>query len=473
VDKQTKQFHVRIQKALNDPQIRANFRRAMDGLMTKRANMFPDADELERLRDLGAAVRRNALAQLPELLERLEAKCIENGIAVHWAESVADANRIVLDICRRHQAKAVIKGKSMVSEEMELNHYLGGYGIEALEADLGEYIVQLAGQLPSHIVMPAIHMNTRQIAELFAEKLEGVGYIEDAEELTKVAREILRHKFFDADVGVSGVNFAVAETGTLVLIENEGNGRLTTTAPPVHIAVTGIEKVVETLEDVTPLLSLLPRSATGQNVTTYVNMISGPRRDGERDGPREVHLVLLDNGRTRTHADPELRQTLQCIRCSACMNHCPVYARIGGHAYGTVYPGPIGEILMPQILGCEEAGALPGASSLCGACGEVCPVRIPIPKMLVRLRKEAVDNTGASPVKGGGAQRSFAEAATWKGWEKVHASPALYRLATRTATAMGGLPALGPLKTWSSVRETPKPAKKTLHQQLAERGNSR
>ena len=222
MDKQTKQFHVRIQKALNDPQIRANFRRAMDGLMTKRANMFPDADELERLRDLGAAVRRNALAQLPELLERLEAKCIENGIAVHWAESVADANRIVLDICRRHQAKAVIKGKSMVSEEMELNHYLGGYGIEALEADLGEYIVQLAGQLPSHIVMPAIHMNTRQIAELFAEKLEGVGYIEDAEELTKVAREILRHKFFDADVGVSGVNFAVAETGTLVLIENEG-----------------------------------------------------------------------------------------------------------------------------------------------------------------------------------------------------------------------------------------------------------
>jgi L-lactate dehydrogenase complex protein LldF len=361
----------------------------------------------------------------------------------------------------------------MVSEEMELNHYLGGYGIEALEADLGEYIVQLAGQLPSHIVMPAIHMNTRQIAELFAEKLEGVGYIEDAEELTKVAREILRHKFFDADVGVSGVNFAVAETGTLVLIENEGNGRLTTTAPPVHVAVTGIEKVVENLADVTPLLSLLPRSATGQNVTTYVNMISGPRREGEFDGPQEVHLVLLDNGRTRTHADPELRQTLQCIRCSACMNHCPVYARIGGHAYGTVYPGPIGEILMPQILGCEEAGALPGASSLCGACGEVCPVRIPIPKMLVRLRKEAVDNTGMSPVKGGGTQRSFAEAATWKGWEKVHASPVLYRMAMRTATAMGGLPALGPLKTWSSVRETPKPARKTLHQQLAERGNSR
>jgi L-lactate dehydrogenase complex protein LldF len=466
------EFKGRIQRALDDPQVRANFRRAMDGLMAKRAAVFPDADELARLRDLGAAVRRNALARLPELLERLEANCERNGITVHWAESVADANAIVLDICRRHEAKAVIKGKSMVSEEMELNHHLEAHGIESLESDLGEYIVQLAGELPSHIVMPAIHKNTREIAELFVDKLDGVEFTEDAEKLTAVARDLLRHKFFGADVGVSGVNFAVAGTGTLVLVENEGNGRLTTTTPDVHVAVTGIEKVVESLVDVTPLLSLLPRSATGQGITTYVNMISGPRRPGERDGPREVHLVLLDNGRSRSYADAETRTTLQCIRCGACMNHCPVYARVGGHAYGTVYPGPIGEILSPQLLGCDEAGALPGASTLCGACGEVCPVRIPIPKMLVRMRREAVNRDPTSPFADSGAQRGGGEAATWKAWSRIHATPGLYSLVTRTAGAMKRLPVIGPLKAWSSVRTPPRTAGKTLHQRLAERGNA-
>jgi len=467
------EFKGRIQRALDDPQIRANFRRAMDGLMAKRAAMFPDADELEQLRDLGAAVRRNALAKLPGLLEKLEANCRRNGIAVHWAESVEQANAIVLDIVRRHDGRSVIKGKSMVSEEMELNHFLEEHGIEALESDLGEYIVQLAGELPSHIVMPAIHKNTREIAELFVDKLDGVELTEDAEKLTAIARDLLRHKFCEADVGVSGVNFAVAETGTLCLIENEGNGRLTTTAPDVHVAVTGIEKVVETLDDITPLLSLLPRSATGQGITTYVNMISSPRKQGERDGPREVHLVLLDNGRTTSYVDPELRTTLQCIRCGACMNHCPVYARIGGHAYGTVYPGPIGEILSPQLLGCDEAGALPGASTLCGACGEVCPVRIPIPKMLVRLRREAVTRDAASPIKDAGAQRSTSEALIWKAWARIHAVPGLYALVTRTASAFKKLPVLGPLKAWSSVRMPPRVAGRTLHQRMAARGSTK
>ena len=467
------EFKARIQRALDDPQVRANFRRAMDGLMTKRAAMFPDADELSRLRDLGTAVRRNALAKLPELLEMLEANCQRNGITVHWAETVAEANAIVLDIVRKCDGKSVIKGKSMVSEEMELNHHLEAHGIESLESDLGEYIVQLAGETPSHIVMPAIHKNTREIAELFVEKLDGVEFTEDAEALTAIARDLLRHKFHDADVGLSGVNFAVAETGTLCLIENEGNGRLTTTTPDVHVAVTGIEKVVETLEDVTPLLSLLPRSATGQGITTYVNMISGPRKPGERDGPREVHLVLLDNGRSNSYADLETRTTLQCIRCGACMNHCPVYARIGGHAYGTVYPGPIGEILSPQLMGCDEAGALPGASTLCGACAEVCPVRIPIPKMLVRMRHEAVTPDPSSPVKGSGALRSAGEAATWKAWARIHAVPGLYTLATRTASAFRKLPVVGPLKAWSSVRTPPRTAGKTLHQRLAERGRAK
>ncbi|MDX1594686.1 MAG: LutB/LldF family L-lactate oxidation iron-sulfur protein, partial [Gammaproteobacteria bacterium] len=415
----------------------------------------------------------NALAKLPELLERLEASCTRNGMTVHWAETVEEANAIVLDIVRRHEGRSVIKGKSMVSEEMELNHHLEAHDIEALESDLGEYIVQLAGETPSHIIMPAIHKNTRQIAELFVEKLDGIEFTEDAEKLTAVARDLLRRKFFDADVGVSGVNFAVAETGTLVLVENEGNGRLTTTTPDVHVAVTGIEKVIERLEEVTPLLSLLPRSATGQNVTTYVNMISGPRREGERDGPREVHLVLLDNGRSRSYADADTRQTLQCIRCGACMNHCPVYVRIGGHAYGTVYPGPIGEILSPQLLGCDEAGALPGASTLCGACGEVCPVRIPIPKMLVRMRREAVNADPNSKFVATGAQRRAGEATVWKAWARIHATPGLYGLVTRTAGALKRLPVLGPLKTWSSVRTPPRAAGKTLHQRLAARGENR
>ncbi|HAY11368.1 MAG TPA: (Fe-S)-binding protein, partial [Thauera sp.] len=231
------------------------------------------------------------------------------------------------------------RGRWMVSEEIELNHAMADAGMEALESDMGEYTVQLDGENPSHIIMPAIHLNVGQVASLFHDKLE-VDYTEDVDRLIQIGRETLRRNFFEADIGVSGVNFAVAETGTLLLVENEGNGRMSTTVPPVHIAVTGIEKVVENLRDVIPLLSLLTRSATGQAITTYVNMISGPRKADELDGPQEVHLVLLDNGRSQAFADGELRQTLNCIRCGACMNHCPVYTRIGGHAYGTVYPGP-------------------------------------------------------------------------------------------------------------------------------------
>lgn len=461
-------FHPRVRAALGNPQIRSNFRNAMDGLMTKRATAFEGWD-LESLRDLGAAVRLRALAKLPELLELLEANCQRRGIRVHWAETGDQACEIVRDLCKARGARRVIKGKSMVSEEMELNHFLAADGIEALESDLGEYIVQLAEETPSHIIMPAIHKNTDEISELMHEKT-GVERSRDVAYLTASARQQLREKFMEADVGISGVNFAVAETGTLCLVENEGNGRLTTTVPSCHIAVTGIEKVIEHLEDVTPLLSLLTRSATGQHITTYVNMISGPRQAGERDGPDEVHLVLVDGGRSSIYQDRELLDTLRCIRCGACMNHCPVYGRVGGHAYGTTYPGPIGKILMPHLLGLENTRDLPSASTLCGACGEVCPVRIPIPKLLQRLRKESVDGDRLRPsvVAGHGVKRSWRELAAWSGFSWWVRHPGRYRL---LGWLMSRFRVFAPRRIgpWSRCRTAPRPAPKTLHQRMAER----
>lgn len=459
--------------ALNDPKLRANFRRAMDGLMAKRAAQFSDPEEWASLRARGAAIRANALARLPELLERLETNLTANGITVHWAETTAEANAIVLGILQKAGAKRVIKGKSMVTEEMHLNAHLEAHGITAVESDLGEYIIQLAGEAPSHIVMPCIHMNKVEIAELFADKIKGLAYTENVDELTAAARKALRGRFADADAGISGVNFAVAETGTLVLIENEGNGRLSTTLPPLHIAVTGIEKVIETLEDVAPLLSLLPRSATGQPVTTYVNMISSPRKPGEKDGPKEVHLVLLDNGRSKVYGDEQLADTLRCIRCAACMNHCPVYTRVGGHTYTFTYPGPIGKILTPQLEGLDCAGDQPHASTLCGACAEVCPVQIPIPDLLARLRTEAISPTSTA-VKGGGSGKSLSESLGWSGWTAMYGSPLIYGLATRVMALLGNLlPSSAPmLKQWTSVRTKPKFAAKTLHQLAREKGFS-
>ena len=465
-------FRARAKAALADPQVRANFRRAMDGLMAKRAALFADPDEWRAMRALGASIRARTLARLPELLERLEERCRANGIEVHWAETTAEANEIVLALLRARGATRVVKGKSMVSEEMHLNDFLEAHGVESLESDLGEYIVQLDGETPSHIIMPAIHKNRQQIARLFGRKIRDATYTEDVDELTATARRILRRKFEDADAGISGVNCAVAETGTLVLIENEGNGRMSTHVPPLHVALMGLEKVVERLEDVPPLLSLLTRSATGQVVTTYVNMISGPRGPGEKDGPREVHLVVLDNGRSRIYEDEELADTLRCIRCGACMNHCPVYTRIGGHAYDAVYPGPIGKVLTPQMEGVDRRHELPHASSLCGACAEVCPVEIPITRLLVRLRAEASTRRVGSTVLGAGGARSGGEALSWRLWKRAFGSPGAYRLVSWLATRLGRLPVprLGPLRAWTSVRTVPKPARRSLHELAREKG---
>jgi L-lactate dehydrogenase complex protein LldF len=466
------EFRVGVEEALANGRVRANIRRAMDGLVIKRLAAFPDTEELARLRDQGLAIRANALEHLPSLLEELERNCQANGIRVHWAETAEQGNRIVLDILRRHEARMLIKGKSMVSEEMGLNEFLEEQGIEAVETDLGEFILQLAEERPSHIIAPAIHKDRYQIAELFAARFPDIPYSEEIDELTAAARRVMREKFRGATAGLSGVNFAVAETGTLCLVENEGNGRMCTTVPDVHIAVTGIEKVIARLDQVPPLLTLLTRSATGQPITTYFNMISGPRREGEKDGPTEVHLVLLDNGRSRIFGDPELKATLRCIRCGACMNHCPVYTRLGGHAYGTVYPGPIGSILEPQLHGVETLGELAEASSLCGACGEACPVRIPIPSLLNRLRHEGVRSTVGSEVLGQGARRKSLQALLWRVWAWVHSDPRRYRAFTgligRFRFAQPGR-----LGAWTRTREAPKLAPNSLHRLAQEEGIDR
>lgn len=464
-------FERNIDAALADQQLKKNLRNAMDILVEKRRAVFTDPEALEQLRAAGNAIKRRALSKLPQLLEQLEAKCRQNGIQVHWAEDTAAANRIVLEIMRANDATELVKGKSMVSEEMHLNRFLKDHGIEALESDLGEFIIQLNGETPSHIIVPAIHKNKDEVAEIFHDKLPDTPYTEDVEELTRIARQAMRKLFARVKVGLSGVNFAIAETETLLLVENEGNGRMSTTVPDVHIAVMGLEKVLEKLSDVPPLLRLLTGSATGQIITTYVNMITSPRKEGEKDGPKEVHLVILDNGRSRMLADPEFRETLLCIRCGTCLNHCPVYVRIGGHAYGHVYPGPIGKILTPQMEGLEQAGVLATASSLCGACGDVCPVKIPIPALIRRLRSESYDAKGDGTVSGHGYKKNLTETLVWKGWELVNVHPALNRLSTKMAGAMGKrLPKVGPLKQWTRARSAPKFAGKSLHDHELEKG---
>ena len=455
--------------ALKNKQLRANFKVAMKGLIEKRRNVFKDFDEFQNLRDLGHSIKKNALNKLPDLLEKLEGNCTKNGIRVHWAYSTFDANQIVLEIANSSKVKSVVKGKSIVSEEMGLNDFLQERGIETVEADLGEYIIQLDNELPSHIIMPAIHKNKDQISKIFREKVDQTVCVDTAQEMTSIARKVLRQKFYDADMGVSGVNFAVAETGTICLVENEGNGRFCTTLPPIHIAVMGIEKVVESLTDVPPLLSLLTRSATGQGITTYFNMINSPRKLYEKDGPKEVHLILLDNGRSRMFDDRLLRETLLCIRCGACMNHCPVYSRIGGHAYNSTYPGPIGKIFTPQIKGLHESGYLADASTLCGACVEVCPVKIPITDILLRLREDQLLNK--SELK---RLEGIKSSIIWKIWSIVFSSPTIYRINSYIITKIIPSPPkwLSITRAWTLTRAMPQFSKKSLHQLVKEKGIS-
>ena len=456
----TNEFSQRITQALNDAELRQNFKGAMHFLRDKRAQSINEVADWESLIQQGAALRRHVLAQLPELLELLEANCQRNGIHVHWAADATEARGIITQIAQSHDVKRVVKGKSMATEEIHLNEHLIAQDIECIESDMGEYIVQLAQETPSHIIMPAIHKNRLQIAQLFEDKLNVSRDPDDVDGLIGIGRQVLRNKFQFADMGISGVNFAAAESGTLCLVENEGNGRMSTTVPPVHVALMGLEKVIPSLNDLPPLLSLLTRSATGQAITTYLNLISGPRKDHEQDGPKEVHLVILDNGRSRIQQDADMQETLACIRCGACMNHCPVYTRIGGHAYGTTYPGPIGQVLVPQLEGLATHAPLVSACSLNGACGEACPVKIDLPMLIRRLRQRAQHSSPHA--------RRF-EGVLWQIWRWLNTHPRSYRLITGIARFGRKLPFPTP-KAWKQ-RTFPRPAKTSLHQLMKQRNN--
>lgn len=393
----TKQFSAASVAAINDPKLRRALDRVASGFEVARLERIEEVtpDVWEVWKQEARDIKVHTLDHLDYYLDLLYTNVTAAGGHLHFAKDADQANEIVAHIARTRNVKVATKSKSMVSEELALNPVLEAIGVEVWETDLGEYIIQLAGETPSHLVAPALHKSKEDVAELFAEKL-GIPYDEDIFHMAATAREVLRDKFMEADLGISGANFVVAETGTLVIFTNEGNGRLCTSAPRIHIGITGMEKVIPSLQDMAVFIRLLPRSATGQRITSYLSMITGPRRSDDEDGPEEFHLVLVDNGRSRMLADPALREALYCIRCGACLNICPVYQRIGGHAYGWVYPGPIGAVVTPNLIGLKQASKLPQASSLCGACREVCPVKIDIPRMLLDLRKKTAESPDKS-----------------------------------------------------------------------------
>lgn len=385
-------FIANAHEALGDKNLQTQLSRiTREGFQQKRKDAKDRLDEFDILRDRAKEIKTNVLENLDSYLEIFEANVIAAGGKVHWAQSASDAREIILKICSGAGAKTVTKGKSMVSEEIGLNHYLEQNGITPVETDLGEYILQLRDEPPSHIIAPAFHLAKSEVEDVFREHhtdLDASRNISEPAELLNEARQILRDDFIKADVGITGANMLVAETGTALIVTNEGNGDLTQSLPPVHIALSTIEKIVPTLEDASTLLRVLARSATGQDITVYTTFFTGPKRSEDLDGPKEFHLVLLDNARSKTLAG-EFSEALRCIRCGACMNHCPVFGSVGGHAYGWVYPGPIGSVLTPLMVGLSEAYLLPDASTLCGRCEAVCPVRIPLPKLLRRHRVRA------------------------------------------------------------------------------------
>ena len=407
-----------------------------------------DADAFRRWAE---AVKNHALGDLADLLERAEARLVERGARVHWAETPGDVHRVLGEIVSRRGVRRAVKGKTMLGEELEVNAALERMGVEVVETDLGEYVIQLLGEPPSHIVGPAIHRSLDDIRALFHRRL-GTPVDAPPEALAARAREVLREAFLTAGLGVTGGNFLVAETGSVVLVENEGNIRLTTSLPGVHVALVGIEKVIPRWDDLAGFVQLTARSATGQAVPVYVSALQGPAGAGEGDGPEELHVVLVDNGRTKALADPHAWEALRCLRCGACLNVCPVYRQTGGHAYGWVYTGPIGAVLAPALLGTRAAHPLPFASSLCGACFEACPVRIPIPELLLEWRRRSVEE-GLAPLPKRLALSAYGF---------VAGRPPLFRAAGR---ALRSLPVLGRLPgvgAWRKGREVPEPADHTF-----------
>lgn len=396
-------FRENSAKALRDESLRYAMNKSTDTFTEKRAAGITDIP-MEEWRDIASDIRIKALDHLPDYLDRFAQSAVKVGAVIHRAKDAEAAREITGYLLKDRGVKKVVKAKSMVTEEIELNPYLETLGITPVETDLGEYIVQIAGEHPSHILAPAIHKDRKAIGRLFAEKL-GVEYSEDPEVLTKIARNKLRTEFLTADAGMSGVNMAAADTGTLTMFTNEGNGRMVTTLPPIHVAVMSIEKVIPSLADLPAFIRLLPRSATGQILSSYVSMITGTRKPGDTTGAKELHIVMVDNGRSEILRG-EFREILKCIRCSACMNVCPVYKAIGGHAYGSTYPGPMGIILTNLLEGLEHAHPLLDASTLCGACAEVCPVRVPLPELIDKLRRLRVEH-GLTPIAERAAMAGF------------------------------------------------------------------
>lgn len=416
-------FKTNAHEALADPALQRALGNVEKGFIGKRKKVADKLPEFEDLRDSARDIKNHTLAHLDLYLEAYEAKVIAAGGKVHFAPTAADAQKIVLDICRSVGAKVVTKGKSMISEEIDLNAHIEAAGMAAVETDLGEYIIQLRGETPSHIIAPAVHLNRDQVEADFRRvhtHLPDDRDLQAPESLLAEARGVLRKRFLAADVGITGANFLVAETGTSIIVTNEGNGDLTQTLPKVHIVLASLEKLVPTLDDVSQILRVLARSATGQEMSVYTTFSTGPRRPDDVDGPGEYHVVLLDNGRS-SMLGGEFQDMLRCIRCGACMNHCPVYHAVGGHAYGWVYPGPMGAVLSPSLIGVDKAGHLPNASTFCGRCESVCPVRIPLPKLMRNWREREFErNLSPAPVRYGiGLWGFFAR------------RPKLYRLSAR------------------------------------------
>jgi len=408
-----------IRAALKNERLKEAVDKATQTALAKRADKVSHVPYWEALRHKANSIKREVIDHLDRYLEEFEANCIKNGIQVHWAADAEEARQIILKLVQDKNVKSIVKSKSLTTEEIHLNHFLIEHGIETLETDLGEYIVQLMDQIPSHLTAPALHLTRKDIGKLFHEKL-GAPYTEDPTELLKIARALLRNKFLKADMGISGVNFAIANSGSFCVVENEANAHLTVSLPRIHLAVMGIEKLVPDMTSLAYFLKLLAPSATGQKASCYVNFTGGPSKSKYGEGPEEVHIVLLDNGRSSILADPRLRETLFCIRCGACLNVCPIYQQVGGHAYGWVYMGPIGITLIPQYLGEAEGRYAPFTSSLCGACYEICPVRINIPHHLLKLRNRVVEAGHSMKVEKLGIA----------GWAFLAKHPILYRMAT-------------------------------------------
>lgn len=454
-------FIQNAEAALHDANLQQALGKAQSGFVEKRRKALSRLPEFEALRETAVAIKDDVLNRLDRYLEQFEKQVLAAGGKVHWARDAAEANAIVLAIVAPGR-KRVLKGKSMVAEEMGLNEALEAAGHEVVETDLGEYIIQLAHEPPSHIIAPAVHKTRTQIADLFRSThadLNGARRLTEVPDLVDEARAVLRGKFLSADVGITGANFLIAETGQTVIVTNEGNGDLAQTLPRVHIVTASIEKIVPSLEDMGTLLRLLTRSATGQEITSYVTLSAGPRRADDPDGPREFHVVLLDNGRSRMLAGP-FRDMLRCIRCGACLNHCPVYQAVGGHAYGWVYPGPMGAVLTPQFVGLDGSRDLPQACTLNGRCEEVCPMKIPLPRLLRELRFQAHDRK----VTSAGTRLAL------RFWAFGARRPALYhafgamaaRVLSWSARGRGVLRRVPLASGWTRARDLPAPAGETF-----------